>query len=207
MQYFKLKEKLKDFILFTQHDIKMIDNSFQRQRLNEWQKKGYIKKIIKGYYIFSDLELNESVLFSISNKIYQPSYISFEMALSYYGLIPESVYGITAASSRKTQNFKSTIAEYFYHKIKPSLMFGYKLVKYKNQAFKIADIEKAILDYFYIKSHFKTIEDFEDLRIDKNIFTEQVNINKLNKYLKSFNSTALSRRIRKLMRYIKNAYS
>lgn len=205
MQYIKLKEKFKDFILFTQHDIKIVDDSFQRQRLNEWQKKNYIKKIIKGYYIFSDLELNEDVLFTISNKLYKPSYISFEMALSYYELIPESVYGVTAACSRKTIHFKTSIADFFYHKIKPNLMFGYKLIKYSNHVFKIAEIEKAILDYFYIKAHIKTVEDFEELRIDKNNFLRQININKFNKYLETFNSNALSKRVKRFMRYIKNA--
>ena len=78
MQYLKLKESLKDFTVFSLADIRRVDSSFHRRRLNEWQEKRYIKKLIKGYYIFSDLELNENVLFEIANRIYAPSYVSLD---------------------------------------------------------------------------------------------------------------------------------
>ena len=120
MRFLELKKTLKDFTLFSLKDIKRCDNVFFRARLNEWQKKGYIKKIVKGYYIFSDLELNEKVLYEIGNKIYRPSYISFQTALSYYGLIPESVYAMTSASTRKTYHFKTPIAEFVYRTISTS---------------------------------------------------------------------------------------
>ena len=99
MRFLEFRNALKTFTLFSINEIKKIDNNFHRRRLNEWQEKGYIKKIIRGYYIFSDLEVNEKVLFEIANKIHSPSYVSFEMALSYYHLIPESVYVITSAST------------------------------------------------------------------------------------------------------------
>ncbi|MDI6736880.1 MAG: hypothetical protein QME42_11945, partial [bacterium] len=76
MRFIELKESLRGFTIFSLLDIKMIDSNFHRRRLNEWQDKGYIKKIIKGYYIFSDLELSEHLLFEIANRIYSPSYIS-----------------------------------------------------------------------------------------------------------------------------------
>ncbi|MCK4418271.1 hypothetical protein KAV79_00495, partial [Candidatus Aerophobetes bacterium] len=132
MQYVELKEALKDFTIFSLNDIKRIDRSFFRTRLNEWQGKEYIKKVIKGYYIFSDLELNENALFEIANKIYKPSYISFETALSFYHLIPESVYGITSASTRRTYKFKTQMAEFSYRTIKPELFFGYELVSFQD---------------------------------------------------------------------------
>jgi predicted transcriptional regulator of viral defense system len=82
MRYLELKESLKDFTVFSLADIRQTDSFFHRRRLNEWQEKGYIKKLIRGFYIFSDLELNENVLFEIANRIYAPSYISLEIALS-----------------------------------------------------------------------------------------------------------------------------
>ena len=155
MQYLEIKDNLKSFIVFSVKDISKIDSDFHNQRLSEWQKKGYIKKVIKGYYIFSDLAVNESVLFIIANEIFKPSYISLEMALSYYGLIPESVYGITSVTSKKTYKFASSLGQFSYCRMKPELMFGYKLVNYQNHNFKIAGIEKAILDYFYINPKLK----------------------------------------------------
>lgn len=205
MQYVELKEVLKDFTIFSLNDIKRIDRSFFRTRLNEWQGKGYIKKVIKGYYIFSDLELNENALFEIANKIYKPSYISFETALSFYHLIPESVYGITSASTRRTYKFKTQMAEFSYRTIKPELFFGYELVSYKNKRFKIASIEKTILDYFYINSHIKKENDFACLRMNKDIFLKQINEEKVYHFLEKFAQKRLGKRIKSFLEFMQNA--
>lgn len=202
MQYLEIRANLKDFIVFSAGDILKVDPNFHKQRLSEWQKKNYIKKIIKGYYAFSDLKINEAVLFIVANKILDPSYISLEMALSYYGLIPESVYSITSVTSKKTYAFNSPLAQFSYRKIKPELMFGYKLINYENHSFKIAEIEKAILDYFYINSEIKTEEEFEELRINKDSFREKANLEKLKQYLIQFNSKAMEKRVNWFIKYI-----
>jgi predicted transcriptional regulator of viral defense system len=202
MQYIEIKDNLKGFVAISAKDILKVDPDFHNQRLSEWQKKGYIKKIIKGYYIFSDLEVNESVLFIIANRIFEPSYISLEMALSYHGLIPESVYSITSVTSRKTYKFVSTLGQFSYHKIKPELMFGYQLVNYQNQTFKMAEIEKAILDYFYINSKLKTAGEFEELRINKDTFRDKVNMENFRKYLAQFNNKALEKRVNSFIKYL-----
>jgi predicted transcriptional regulator of viral defense system len=205
MNYIKLKNSLKDYTIFSLNDIKMIDSSFYRRRLNEWQDKGYIKKIIRGYYVFSDLEINEYVLFEIANKIYNPSYISSEMALSYYHLIPESVYGITSVSTRRTYSFKTPIAEFIYKTVKPQLFFGYNLIKYNNKYIKIASLEKAILDYFYLHSDIKGENDFASLRLNKEIFLKEFNEEKLNKFLERFAQKSLTKRIESFGEFMKNA--
>jgi len=205
MQYIELKEALKNWTVFSLADIKKVDSNFYRRRLNEWQDKGYIKKIIKGYYIFSDLELNETVLFEIANRIYSPSYISFEMAFSYYHLIPESVYGITSASTRRTYRFKTPLAEFSYSAIKPQLFFGYNLIKYDDKYFKIASIEKAILDYLYINSDVKKENDFEGLRINKDMFFKQVDKKRLYEFLEKFAQKTLAKRINSFLGFMENA--
>ncbi|OGI06667.1 MAG: hypothetical protein A3I68_06280 [Candidatus Melainabacteria bacterium RIFCSPLOWO2_02_FULL_35_15] len=205
MRFLELKKQLKDMVIFSIKDVEKIDKSVHPPRLVEWQDKNYIKKIIRGYYILSDININESVLFAIANKIYKPSYISFEMALSYYRLIPESIYGITSATTRHTYKFNTDLAPFIYRKIKCELMFGYILVERNNQVYKIAEIEKALIDFFYIKPSIKKMEDFEELRLDRYSLLEQVNFDKLNNYLQIIDSKALSRRVRKFIRYIKNA--
>ncbi len=72
--------------MFSIADIRAAHGDFDRRRLSEWQKKGYIKKIVKGYYLFSEVNIDESMLSAIANKIYKPSYISFETAMSHYRL-------------------------------------------------------------------------------------------------------------------------
>ncbi len=205
MKYVELKDSLKEFTVFSLSDIERIDSSFHRRRLNEWQDKGYIKKIIKGYYIFSDLELNENILFEIANRIYSPSYVSLEMVLSYYHLIPESVYAVTSVSTRRTYNFTTPIAEFSYRSIKPDLFFGYNLVNYNDKHFKIASIEKVILDYFYLHSDIKTKSDFASLRINKDVFIKQVGEEKLHSLLEKFAQKTLRKRILAFWEFMKNA--
>lgn len=202
MQYVQLKESLKDFTIFSLNDIKKVDYSFHRRRLNEWQDKGYIKKVTKGHYIFSDLELDENVLFEIANRIYSPSYISFEMGLYYYHLIPESVYGIISASTRRTYKFKTPIAEFDYKTIKPQLYFGYNIVNYNGKYYKMASLEKAILDYFYINSHLKKESDFVSLRINKDMFFRQVRERRLYAFLKKFGQKTLTKRINCFLEFL-----
>lgn len=205
MHFVDFKENLKNFAIFSLNDIRKIEVDFDLRRLNEWQAKGYIKMIRSGYYIFSDLGLNESVLFLIANKIYSPSYISFEMAFSYYGLIPEAVYGITSATSQKTNRFKTDLGEFIYCRLKPDLMFGYILVRYQDHYFKIAEIEKALIDYLYINHHLKSENDFAEIRFNSEEFKLKANKKKLNKYLEVFDNKSLVKRVNMFLNYIKYA--
>ncbi|OHA62478.1 MAG: hypothetical protein A2748_02985 [Candidatus Wildermuthbacteria bacterium RIFCSPHIGHO2_01_FULL_45_20] len=205
MQFFDLKTQLKDFIVFSIKDIEKIDSSFHKQRLSEWQKKGYIKKIRQGFYIFSDLRINEQVLFLIANAIYQPSYISLEMAFSLYNLIPEAVYEITSVTSQKTNIFKTNAGTFSYKHIKPELMFGYELKEYSNHRYMVAEIEKALLDYLYLNSHIQNDKDFEALRFNIAEFNAHANKDKLKKYLEAFHSKALSVRVHKFLAYSTHA--
>ena len=204
MTYNELKEQLTSFIIFTLNDIRKVESSFYRARLNEWQSKGYIKKIRRGYYIFSDSKLDEQALFLIANKLYAPSYVSFEMAFSRYGLIPESVYGITSATTKKTASFKTPLGEFIYHKIKPSLMFGYNLISYQNQNYKMAEIEKAVLDYLYINPQLETEADFFELRFNGQEFLAKADMQKINQYLAVFKNKNLNKRVDNFLQFIKN---
>ncbi|MBW1861647.1 MAG: hypothetical protein JRJ02_04655 [Deltaproteobacteria bacterium] len=205
MQYLDLKKYFKDFTVFSLTDVKRIDAAFHRRRLNEWQDKGHIKKIIRGYYIFSDLKIDETVLFETANRIYKPSYISLETALSYYHLIPESVYGISAVSTRRTYSFKTLIAEFSYRTIKPNLFFGYDIVSHNNKHFKIAGMEKTILDYFYLNPKIKKESDFASLRINRDIFLAQTHEARLYNFLDKFAKKTLTKRINSFLKFIKNA--
>jgi len=207
MQYINLKEKLKNYTLFSLADIIKIDENFGRARLNEWQNKGYIKKIIKNYYIFTDISLNESRIYEIANKIYSPSYISLEMALSYYNLIPEGVYEITSATTRRTYTFDTKIGLFRYRKLKPSLFFGFNLVEYNGKYYKIASIEKTILDFLYFNPKINTISAIESLRLNRNEFLHIVNEEKFNKFIDIFNNKELSKRIKVFWEFINNVRS
>ncbi len=205
MQFLEMHNQLKEFTVFSLADIRAVDSHFHRRRLNDWQDKGYIKKIIRGFYIFSDTKLAEPALFEMANKIYAPSYVSFEMALSYYGLIPEGVYGITSAATRKTSRFKTAVAEFSYHTLKPRLFFGYRLVTHNDKHFKIASPQKALLDYLYLHPSIENVQDFESLRLNKPVFFERVQKESFAEALSRFSQERLTKRAEALWRHMKNA--
>lgn len=202
MLYNAFREQFKDFLIFSPQDIRKRDPEFHRQRMHEWMKKGYIQKVAKGWYIFSDLSVEERMLFLTANVLYAPSYVSLESALSYYGLIPEGVYAVISVSSRTTRSFKSDLASFQYQHIKPNLMWGYGLVGVQNRFFKIAEPEKAILDYLYLHTHIKTRDDFLGLRINGDSFREKIDIAKLIRYAENFGYITLRKRIDVLLQVI-----
>ena len=89
-----------------------------------------------------------------------------------------------------------------YRKIDPKLMFGYKIVKHGSFSYKIAEMEKAILDYFYLNSDLKTENDFYEMRINNEQLLSNLNLEKLNKYLAAFHNKALEKRINNFLKFI-----
>ena len=205
MKYLEFKEALQGFTVFSINEIRKVDHRFHRRRLNEWQEKGYLTKIIKGYYIFSDVEINENILFEIANKIHRPSYVSLEMAFAYYRLIPESAYAITSISSRRPGRYETPIAAFSYRKVKQDLFFGYDLVDILGKRFRMASPGKAILDYFYMNPHLNSASDFESLRIDSSAFWEQVDEKQLLGFLERMSQKRLTQRIHSFLEHMKNA--
>jgi hypothetical protein len=55
--------------------------------------------------------------FCLAASIYGPSYISFDTALSYHGLIPEAVYEVTSATMKRSREFENSFARYRYRNV------------------------------------------------------------------------------------------
>jgi len=159
---------------FSVRDILKVDRAFHRRRLNEWQDKGYIRKVIKGFYIFADRDLDEWALYEIANRIYKPSYVSLESALAHYQLIPESAYEVTSVSTRRTYRFSSDVAVFRYRTVRPGLYSGYDLAARGSRRVKIARPEKAVLDFLYLNPGLRTDPDFAGLRFDGERFFQLV---------------------------------
>ena len=142
------------------------------QKISLECKNGNLTRIKRGLYsddLIGDIEV-------IANLCYAPSYISFEYALSYYGLIPEYVSALTSAIYGKKNNkvYKLESAIFEYNSI-PNKVFSKGILLKENQKglnYKIASKEKALCDMLYLKYPVRSIKDlkyllFEDLRIDE----------------------------------------
>jgi predicted transcriptional regulator of viral defense system len=202
MQYLEFKEQLNRFVLFSIKDIEKIYPNFNKMNLVFWQKKKYIYKIRNGWYRFNKKPENETELYYIANKIYAPSYISFETAMNYYGIIPEAVFTIKSASTLKTQSFKNDLGFFKYSNLKEECFFGYKLISTENFTFKIANIEKTILDFLYFSHSIETFHDIESLRLNRYLLKEKLDYNKLLQYAELYKTKQLLKKIKLLKLYI-----
>lgn len=119
-----------------------------RSKLSRMVKCGKIFPIAKGLY---ETEKGTPGIF-LAGSIYGPSYISFEYALGYYGMIPEAVYTITSATfeKKKTKKYETSFGTFTYRDV-PSEAFplGLKLVKEDDYYYRIATPEKALCDMLY----------------------------------------------------------
>jgi predicted transcriptional regulator of viral defense system len=201
MHYLEFEKALKIFPVFSVKDIQKRFPGFDSRRLVEWQQKGYLLKVKRGYYSFSERTRGEHFLYFAANKIYSPSYISFESALSYYNLIPEGVFTATSATTRNTANYSSPLGDFSYRHLKSVLFFGYKLLKEKDFTIKTAEPEKVILDYFYINK-LNSLEEIEAMRFNNIIAKEIISFDKLRTYQKVFNSKVLDNRIQMFIQII-----
>lgn len=204
MTFLELQDTFREFTLFSTIDLEKRFPGFDRKVLVEWQKKGHIKKVRNKWYVFSDKTFRERDLFFIANKIYDPSYVSLKSAFSYYNFIPEGVFQITSISTRKTKQFDTPIGFFRYRNMKPVLFWGYRLERQMSgnshtSWIKIASPEKAILDFCYLNPKYEDELDFEGLRFNWEEFGEKVDLNKLNSFLKYFDSGTLNKRITKLL--------
>jgi predicted transcriptional regulator of viral defense system len=205
MNYNKFRQELKEFPVFSLRDVSKLSEKIYHHRLVDWQKNGYIERIANGYYKFADVTRNEFLLFYLANRIYEPSYISLETALSYYGLIPEAVFNITSVCTKKTTNFNTNYTSFQYSKLKNSLFFGYTLINNKNMTIKMAEPEKAVLDLFYLKTFLNSTDQIHEFRLNVFRFNEIINRKKMNNYMHLIDNKNLIKRIELLFNWIDNA--
>jgi len=148
---FAAKIKGKKLYIFNANDIRSlfgVSTVATSALLHRYKKQGFILQLKKGFYVFPDA-LPPDVY--VANKIYTPSYISLEFALSYHGVIPETVYEITSVTTKATRRFETLGKVFSYRKIKRDAYTGYEIQKQKGLSFNIANAEKAFVDTNYLR--------------------------------------------------------
>lgn len=133
-------------------------------------------KIERDKYLLKDAKIND---FALANFLYHPSYVSFESALNFYGILSQFPYEISSATAKKTiqKEFEGKI--FTYTKIKKDLFWGYE----KKESFLIALPEKALLDQVYLASKGQKGLNFEEYNL------ENILLSKFKKYLNKYPRT------------------
>ena len=159
-------------------------------KLSREVKAGRLFKIINGLY---ETDSNTPG-YLLSGSIYGPSYISFEYALSYHGLIPERVDTITCATfnKKKKRKYDTSFGVFTYRDI-PILAYPEEIILKRegDYSYQIATPEKALCDKLYTLeplNNYHNLENmlFNDLRIDDDEFQklDSTNVTLLAKYMR-----------------------
>lgn len=175
-------------------------------KINDLKQKGIIKSLKKGLYVHESNYFQNSISKEIiANNILGPSYLSFDYALSFYGLIPERVYEVSSATTKRSKLFETEYGVFSYRHIKKELFsIGLVIESSKNGNFMIAAKAKALCDKVYFTKNIsitskRAMAEFleDDLRID---FDElgDVDINIVQRY----HAVSRSRKIGYLQRVL-----
>jgi len=136
----------KKVVFFDVVDAKKIFKTRKEKTLYELlqrlEKSGVINRIKKGKYHFSLRDYND---FELANFLVNPSYVSLESALSFYGILPQFPYTITSVTPLKSKKIIYQEKEYEFNHLEKKYFFGF----IKKERFLIATPEKALLDELY----------------------------------------------------------
>lgn len=168
-----LKEYPQNIITDIDFDILMDGTPHSRySKVKRLIQLGKLIHIRRGLYVITESlgHPEKPHPFELAQRIYAPSYISFESALSFHQLIPERVYTITSASTKRSKVFKTSLGLFSYLRLPASNFFvEVELINQNNYRFFMAKPWKAICDYvYYSKQKWNELSSLiASLRIDK----------------------------------------
>ena len=142
------------------------DYSSPNCKLNRLVKEGKLEQIKQGLYT----EGEEPDPRTLATTFVNPSYISFNAALSYHDMIPEYVYTMTCATHSKTKSkhFSFKYIDYYYYDVPTEV---YHIGIYfeevdSGDTYWIATKEKALCDKLYHIGPRNNLPEMEDLILD-----------------------------------------
>lgn len=180
--------------VFGINDISKIlrkDENYTRVFLSRIEKKGLIKRIEKGKY-----SLKEENSFAIASNLIFPSYISFISALSYYGLTTQIPKTIFIVSLKQKNRLEFNEYDIRFIKFDKKRFFGYKREKINGKFLFIGEVEKVIVDSFFLPKYCPLSETLFALKNAK------FSVDKIILYSYKMNSKVVLKRLGYLMELI-----
>jgi len=185
MKYNDLVAAIKSPV-FSRIDLALSGYDILDYQLSLWVKKGYLIRLKNGIYAFRR-EMEKVQGENVAFLICQPSYLSLESALAWYGFIPEIVYAYTSVTARITRTFENAWGRFIYRHVKSDFFWGYTQMKTQHGPYLLAEPEKALLDYLYLNlPRINTEDDFDSIRLNEEEMGKTLDKDKFTKYLKVF---------------------
>jgi predicted transcriptional regulator of viral defense system len=121
--------------------------------LNRAMNTGEVVRIHRGLYCLAGKFLRQKVNpLVLAQRIYGPSYLSLETALSFHGWIPEAVYAATSASLDRSREFDTPLGHFSFTR-GPQKIFYAEVTRMESEdggSFLLASPLKALADYVYV---------------------------------------------------------
>ena len=196
MNYVELSHALQKYkiSLFTLEDVKNLFPSEKakaiKNNLARWLTKSYISRLRRNLYEFADKEETKISDLYVANRLYGPSYVSLETALSFYSIIPDIAAGVTSVTTGTTRTFRNKYGAFFYRTCRKKAFTGYRIIASEGSRIYIADKEKALVDFLYYRLRSGSYIDFDEERFNKKIL-RAIHWKKALKYAKVFNNKTL----------------
>ena len=170
--------------VFTFKEIALIlgeSNKFNlASKIGYYVKKGDLKRLRRGVYVKNNYDK-----FELANKIYTPSYISFETVLGIHGIIFQYYEVIFVASYLSRDIELMNKQKISYKKLKNTILLNTKGIIKRDNYF-IASRERAFMDMIYLNGdyYFDNLEkiDFEKCEGLLDIYDNKKMLKKLNSY-------------------------
>ena len=135
-------------------------------QLSRWVKAGRLIKLARGKYVLArPYRKVDPPLEYVANHLVYPSYVSFERALAWYSLIPETAAVVTSATTDRPRVVENALGAFRYRHIHRRLFWGYEAVTHQGLELMLAVPEKAILDQFYFQRGIATLAGIREMRL------------------------------------------
>lgn len=127
-------------------------------RINFLIKAGWLMRIKRGLYLiidkFTARSQSDISLLQISNSLRDNSYISLNAALNYYQMFDQYSKTITAITDGESKQYNFAGHIFKFSSVSENFYFGFNKKLEGGKIIKIADAEKALLDYLYLDASF-----------------------------------------------------
>ena len=157
--------------------------------LEEYAKRGLFVRLKNGLYMLKTDPAPEE---AIANRLYRPSYLSFEYALARHNILPEMPYAVTSATTKPTRTFTVGEKTFAYLTIKRQAFTGYEPIPQDRQIVLMAEPEKALVDYLYFVSLGKKSP-------NDRLNTAQLNREKAMRYAQLYQRASLDQLVREIL--------
>ena len=177
-----------------------INPQIVRLQLTRWVNSGRIYQLRRGLYsIAPPYQKIQPHPFLVANHLQRASYVSLQSALTFYGLIPETVNITISVSAGRPERLETPLGIFEFRHLKPNLLFGYKMTDLGGQNALVATPEKALLDLVYLQSGGESPKYIKELRLQN---LDHLDLDLLKKQSEVFDSPKMRAAVKGISKWI-----